>query len=345
MEENGTLRGHRDIKLTEGATLEDIIQPKSYFKVKTANEWIEESKKKPVPKMLFDEFWHEGEICILFANTGVGKSILSVQIGESIARGEAITGFRLEANPQPVLYFDFELSDKQFENRYSENYTNHYDFSDNFLRCEIDSDFVYPEDFDYEDHLFTNFEQIISEKEVPVIIVDNVTWLSNENEKSKFVGPLMKTLKALKSKFGLSILVLAHTPKRDLTKPITINDISGSKLFANFTDSSFAIGQSFQDDKTKYIKQIKERNKPKKYGAENVVICRINNSLNFTKFEFVDLGKERDHLRELTENDRAQRDQEILNLSQQGFPNTQIADKLSCNEKTVRNVLKRIGSE
>lgn len=345
MEKNGILKDHRDVKLKEGATLENMIQPQSYFKVKTANEWIEESKRKPVPKMLFDEFWHEGEICILFANTGVGKSILSVQIGESIARGEPIKGFRLESKPQKVLYFDFELSDKQFENRYSENYTNHYDFSDNFLRCEIDSEYEYPEDFDYEDHLFTNFEQIIREEEAPVIIVDNVTWLSNENEKSKFVGPLMKTLKSLKSKFGLSILVLAHTPKRDLTKPITINDISGSKLFANFTDSSFAIGQSFQDDKTKYIKQIKERNKPKKYGSENIVICRIENYSNFTKFEFIDFGRERDHLREITENDRMERDQEILVLNKQGVPNTQIADKLNCNEKTVRNVLKKLGSD
>ena len=29
-------------------------------------------------------------------------------------------GFRLEGPPRPVLYLDFELSDKQFEKRYSE---------------------------------------------------------------------------------------------------------------------------------------------------------------------------------------------------------------------------------
>jgi len=39
---------------------------KGLFKVMTANEWLELAKKSPVPEMLFGEFWHEGEICILF---------------------------------------------------------------------------------------------------------------------------------------------------------------------------------------------------------------------------------------------------------------------------------------
>jgi len=63
------------------------------FQVKTAQQWIEEAKLRPIPKMLFDVFWFEGEICILFADTNLGKSILGVQIGNSISKGEAIRGF------------------------------------------------------------------------------------------------------------------------------------------------------------------------------------------------------------------------------------------------------------
>ena len=50
--------------------------------------------------MLFDKLWYEGEICILFADTNVGKSILAVQIGDSISRGKAIRGFEIEAKRQ-----------------------------------------------------------------------------------------------------------------------------------------------------------------------------------------------------------------------------------------------------
>jgi hypothetical protein len=85
------------------------------FTVKTADRWIQQAKTRPIPKMLFSEFWFEGELCILFADTNLGKSILAVQIGNSVSKGEPIYGFKLETTKQPILYFDFELNDKQQE--------------------------------------------------------------------------------------------------------------------------------------------------------------------------------------------------------------------------------------
>ena len=110
------------------------------FTIKTGNEWIQEAKNKPVPKMLFGEFWFEGELCILFADSNVGKSILAVQIADSISKKKEITPFKLEAEKHAVLYLDFELSAKQFENRYSKNYDEHYYFDNGFIRIEQNSD-------------------------------------------------------------------------------------------------------------------------------------------------------------------------------------------------------------
>ena len=107
------------------------------LKVQTANLWLEEASKRPVPQMLFSEFWLEGELCVLFADTNLGKSILAVQLGDSISKGVPIPGFKLEARAQKVLYVDFELSDKQFEARYSEDFKQHYSFNDRFLRAEL----------------------------------------------------------------------------------------------------------------------------------------------------------------------------------------------------------------
>ncbi len=69
----------------------------------------------------------------LFADTNTGKSILAVQIGNSIATGQHIPGFTFGTIKQKVLYLDFELSDKQFENRYSNNYLEHYVFQKIFI--------------------------------------------------------------------------------------------------------------------------------------------------------------------------------------------------------------------
>ena len=113
------------------------INNSNYFIIKTANEWIEEAKNRPTPKMIFDQFWYEGEVSILFADTNLGKSILAVQIGNSVSKGTPIDRFESETIKQKILYFDFELSDKQFQNRYSINFENSYHFDDYFLRLKL----------------------------------------------------------------------------------------------------------------------------------------------------------------------------------------------------------------
>ena len=74
------------------------------FRATSANNWIDEVKDLPTPKMLFSEFWVENEICILFADTNVGKTILAVQIANSISKGIPIEGFKMEAEKQKVIY-------------------------------------------------------------------------------------------------------------------------------------------------------------------------------------------------------------------------------------------------
>jgi hypothetical protein len=283
---------------------EKAKESKGLFTVKTANNWIKQAKNRPIPKMLFGEFWFESELCILFADTNLGKSILAVQIANSISNGEPIRGFNLETKKQKVLYYDFELSDKQFETRYSSDYTQHYQFDNNFFRVEIDPDALIPDGQTFEDYLNSSLERSIDETGARVIIIDNLTYLKNENEKAKDALPLMKRLKTLKSKYGLSMLVLAHTPKRDLSKPITRNDLSGSKMLMNFCDNSFAIGESSKDKSIRYIKQIKARNTEIIYDSENVCVCLIEKPHNFLHLKFLDYSTEREHLKEISDSDK-----------------------------------------
>src|ERR1700761_1761386 len=83
-----------------------------------ANYWMDEARSRAIPQMLFGKFWHQGEVCILFADSNLGKSILAVQIADAISKGNATYPFNVETQPQPVIYCDFELTDKQFEARY-----------------------------------------------------------------------------------------------------------------------------------------------------------------------------------------------------------------------------------
>lgn len=299
-----------------------------FFNVRSANQCIEEAKKQPIPKMLFDELWHEGELHILFAEAGVGKSILAVQIGDSISKGKAVAEMGMEAQKQVVLYFDFELTDKQFENRYSINYEKHYSFDENFKRITINIDAEYPDKFD--EYLFTQMVECIEEYNAKIIIVDNLTWLRTESaEKAKDAIPLIKALSKLKKQYGLSILALSHTPKRKLDEPITQNHLSGSKMLMNFIDSASAIGMSHNDKNIRYIKQIKERSKEKKYDSSNVALCQVGKESNFLQFTFLGTGNEFEHLKPDTKSGKNNElKQSISDLMDAGFSNYAIAQKL-----------------
>ena len=321
------------------ASAKDKGSSPSLFLVQAANTWIMQAKLQPIPKMLFAEFWHEGELCILFADTNLGKSILAVQVGNSISKGFPIPGFPMQAKKQMVLYFDFELNAKQFEHRYSLEFKDHYFFDDFFQRAEIDPNCDLPKQFndDFEAYITHSLEQEVIRTKAKVLIIDNLTYLRNETEKARSAMPLMKELKRLKSKYSLSILALAHTPKRDLSKPITRNDLQGSKMLINFCDSSFAIGESNLDKNIRYLKQIKERQTEKIYHSENVIICQVIKPRNFLQFEFLNFGKERDHLKEHSEKDRETLIQNVLDLNKQGRSSLrEIGKQLGISHSTVK---------
>ena len=319
---------------------------KGLFTVKTASRWIEQAKIRPFPQMLFGEFWFEGELCILFADTNLGKSILAVQISNSISKGEQILGFKLESTKQPILYFDFELSDKQFEIRYSikneveKKFEHHYNFDNNFIRVEINPDAAIPEAQTFENYLNHSLERSIIETGAKVVIIDNLTYLKNETEKAKDALPLMKHLQGLKKKYKLSILALAHTPKRDLSKPITRNDLQGSKMLINFCDSSFSIGESHSDKNLRYLKQIKQRTTEQIYDSENVCVCQIDKPYNFLQLEFVNFGKEREHLKPHTEKDKEHLNEKVNELKQQGRSLREIGAELGISHMKVSRILK-----
>ncbi len=319
----------------------------SLFKIQTANRWLEDSSQRPAPKMLFGEFWFEGEICILFADTNVGKSILAVQIADAISRGSRIDGIPSEAPAQKVIVYDFELSDKQFEARYSEKkpgsdfFSNSFEFDVNLLRAEIDPDADIEHGFvTFEDYLNFSLKHSIETSGSKILIIDNLTYLKNETERARDALPLMKYLKALKSRFDLSILALAHTPKRDLSKPISRNDLSGSKMLINFCDSSFAIGESSKDKGLRYLKQIKVRNAEIKFDTENVYLCQIQKPGNFLHFEFLSYASEREHLRDLSETDKSAMIEKAKQLSADGKTQREIAYELSISLGAVNKYLR-----
>ena len=279
-----------DEKLYQEETIEEQ-ERRSLFRMKTANDWMSEAEKKPKQKHLFGDFWFENELCVLFADTNVGKSILAVQIADSISRGAPISPLCVDAEPQLVLYFDFELSERQFFIRYTEEDGQKYTFSNNFIRLDIDVDAEIPYG-DYCQYVCDQIEAVMLDAGAQTAILDNITYLGEELEKSKGALPLMKRLKDIKQKHNFSFLILAHTPKRNSSRPLSKNDLQGSKHIMNFIDSAFTLGTSRQGSNIRYIKQIKVRNVGFTYGTDSVLTATIEKRDNFLQFVFGDTSKE-----------------------------------------------------
>lgn len=311
-------------------------QSNNLFSLKSVHDWISEASKRPMPKQLFSFFWYEGEICILFADTNTGKSILAVQIADAISSGLSIRNFPREAQRQSVLYVDFELSDKQFQIRYTSDQGNIYIFHEDFFRAELNADCYLPKGKNFEKFIVESIEDLIIQNGVKIIIIDNLTYLRQDSEKGKDALSLMKELKSLKSKYELSILCLAHVPKRDTSKPISKNDLAGSKMLINFCDSSFAIGESVSDTSIRYLKQIKARNNAIVFDTDNVAVFKIEKFDCFLKFDFIDYSTEREHLRQPSEDDRQKRTLEAKEMKASGKSNRDIAKYYGLTEAAIR---------
>jgi len=305
--------------------------------VKQAAQWMQETADKPVPQMLFDCLWFEGELCILFSDSNMGKSALAVQICESVASGQAIRGFRLEAPPRVSLYLDFELSAIQFAVRYRDTNGNPYHFSPNFHRVELSQDIDLDDEGEFEAILLQSIAAAVEETGASVVVVDNITFLKNENDKAKTAAPLMRALKRLKETYQLSVLVLGHTPKRPRFQPITQNDLSGSKMLLNFCDSAFAIGRGLTPT-SRYIKQIKQRNCEPMYHADNVITCEVVKHGNFLGFDFVGYDTEGNQLA-TTDTDRDSRREAAKEMAAAGKSQRAIAAELGVSVGTVNSYI------
>lgn len=315
----------------------------SSFIIKPAGEWLQTASKTPTAKMLFDRFWFEGELCILFADTNAGKSILAVQIGDSISRGEHINRFEIGAAPASVLYFDFELTDQQFRARYYQDGYGEYKFHPQFLRAVSNPLSNRVRKFaSFEEYISNELENAIITTKAKVLIIDNITCLRFGTHAVTGALNLIHGLQSLKTRYGLSILVLAHTPKRNPSKPITQNDLQGSKMLINFCDSAFAMGKSQTVPGLRYIKQIKQRSVSETYGDEKVCLCNIAKHYNFLQFEFTGYDHETAHLASYTEQHRKGNETRIAELNKQGLSIRQIAAKVNVSTATVFRSLKKL---
>lgn len=354
--ENGT-NYHHLTELTD-EHLPDLafLRYHNLFTARTANAYLKTPLKRPARRQLFGDLWLEGELMLLFADTGLGKSALAVQIARALAGGEPIDPFAVTTGPQRVLYFDFELTDEQFAARYTDPDGNSNDdeplFPLNFIRCAPREDPGKPEEFDnYYSFLIHSVADTIEFSGARVVIVDNITWLAASTEHSAAAQRLMRTLVDLKNQLGLSIMVIAHTPKMRRGIPVELNHLQGSKMLANFADNIIGMGRSSSSNDLRYLKPLKQRNAAARFDERSVPVFRLAREGRMLGFTFVDTEPETRHLEgylrggALTDAIREDRMTRAIELSNAGDLFREIAEKLGIGVSSARRFVNQNGGE
>lgn len=292
----------------------------------SGNKWIELGKKMLNPIYFFFRMIVQFEINIIFSAANTGKSLLLVQIAEEIAKQET------------VLIVDCELSTKQFQMRYTNLDTGAtYIFPDNLLRAEIDPELL--DDVSLEDAIFDSVEQAAKDG-IKVICIDNLTFICTDAEKAEVTIKFMRRLIKLKKLYNLTLIIVAHSPKRDASKPITRDDLSGSSKLMALIDNALAVGVSAKDTQLRYVKTVKFRDDEYPYPAEKVAVYRIEKQDCYTKFVYLGRDDEREHLRQKNRETMLEDMQECLDLQAKGLTLKQIEAETGISKSTVHRRIK-----
>ena len=310
---------------------EDIIQQKfnelqvgapvdgGGFHVERMNQCIDDAHQLPPLVSLYPDIVLEGDLSIIFGQSGIGKTIFAMQIARYIAE----SGKRL-------LYVDCEMTPRQLGNRYETP-----NFPPTFLRAEMDRE--HPAE-----DVLKGIEEVAVANHVEVVFIDNITALGQSLDRSADAGALMASLNTLKKKYNWTLVVLNHVPKMfSGNVPLSLSAMQGSAKINQLIDDAIGIAQSSIDSNLVYVKQCKWRNGELTMGADHVAVyerCKDEDgNLGIISRGF---GTEQEHLSIENSNEREEMKARVRELSNKGMTQTAIANQLSISQSKVSRLLK-----
>ncbi len=314
---------------------------------RTATQRLIDAGNQPDITPLVGAVWQSGELHVLFGDTGCGKSVLAVQIAESLSKGKSLFPVTPnEFSPQRVLFYDFELSDRQFRKRYSCDKGLHY-FTDNFFIDNINFQQLVNDNpnMKVDELVIQKIKADIKTIKPDVVIIDNLTYLKTESVQETGVAlTLIRELNNLKREFNISMLVLAHTPKLKDGIQLSVNELGGSKHLSNFCDSVSAIGKSSQGGSIRYLKQVKVRSGELIFDASSVIAMEMKHEEGFLGFHYIDCENEFEHLLIASNEQRVQEKMEkkarAMELHKEGKSFREIETLIGISKSTISVWLK-----
>lgn len=166
---------------------------------------------KPRP-LLIDPFGDGimscGELAILHAASGLGKTFLAEQLSHAVASGEPFLNFRTPAGGVPVLIFQLEVSPYQLAKRRSTRYINP---PSNLWTLTADQLERPINILDPADH--GELVGVVKDKGIALLVLDPLQELHDLPETNETFHQIVRAVRRLMMRTGAAVLVVHHEAK------------------------------------------------------------------------------------------------------------------------------------
>ena len=262
----------------------DELKENGFYEVCGINEVLARTAYRP--RALFGDLWLEGEIAVMFGEAGAGKSVLAVQIAESIARGRRLKPMYEAPKRQKVVYLDLESLPEHFCRRYR-----HDDEMRESKPYRFGTNFLHHAGFGTLEPDIAAIGEMVKNAGARVLIIDKIARVM-KSRSTREAERVMRELRRLNRVDGISILLLAHSAAASLRRGIEACDVPFAQVMSSMADNVFAIGRNGGDPAGRYIKHIRPGAAAHTFDASHVPWFRIRKRANFTYFDFRGFARE-----------------------------------------------------
>ena len=336
--------------------IDDLLTTEKLFnrrrRIRSWERWIVQGYIKP------------GQITMVTAGSGVGKSILLAEIALAAAKGvrpEFLPDSCCASIKQDVVYYRIEDYPSELEGKYGQGKV----FDDSNFK------WVLPENLGSRtlDGLLEHVKQLARQLEHDTVIcIDPATKLDGYRHEACIKGLEEAQRIALERGITLTPIVAAHNGEINDWKHLSSGDIMGGDKGIQQAGAVIALrNEGTADGECRFIQCLKEpKGCPDPY-PNNVLVCKkVNTVIDednwYLHFEFVEIKPEKDALPEKPKSNKgkgstsksegndaekpkkkrlSKEDKEtILNDSKNGVSPEDIANKIGCHVRSVQRVKK-----